>query len=88
MKKFIFDEIIYKKGPLSVILMPEMIQPSEYFFWWIVVVKVIETAKIIEVVSVTEAAKGQLISKQNCQTVTSSKKRTKDFCPGSLLLQG
>ena len=33
-------------------------------------------------------AKGQLISKQNCQAVTSSKKRTKDFCPGSLLLQG
>ena len=32
--------------------------------------------------------KGQLISKQNCQAVTSSKKRTKDFCPGSLLLQG
>ena len=32
--------------------------------------------------------KDQLISKQNCQAGTSSKKRTKDFCPGSLLLQG
>ena len=32
--------------------------------------------------------KGQLISKQNCGAVTSSKKRTKEFCPGRLLLQG
>ena len=31
--------------------------------------------------------KGQLISKKNCRAVTSSKKRTMDFCPGSLLLQ-
>ena len=33
-------------------------------------------------------AKGQLISKQNCRAITSPKKQTQDFCPGSLLLQG
>ena len=33
-------------------------------------------------------SKGQLISKQNCWAVTSSKNRTKDFCPGSLIPQG
>ena len=33
-------------------------------------------------------SKGQLISKQDCQATTSPKKRTLDFCPGSLLLQG
>ena len=32
--------------------------------------------------------KGQLISKQNCRGITSPKKRTQDFCPGRLLLQG
>ena len=36
----------------------------------------------------TDISKGQLISKQNCRAVTSSKKRTMDFCLGSLLLQG
>ena len=37
---------------------------------------------------VTIPTKGQLISKQNCPAITSPKKQTQDFCPGSLLLQG
>ena len=36
----------------------------------------------------TNITKGQLISKQNCRAITSPKKQTQDFCPGSLLLQG
>ena len=39
-------------------------------------------------ISLVVGPKGQLISKQNCRAVTSSKKQTKDFCPGRLILQG
>ena len=36
----------------------------------------------------TATTTGQLISKQDSQAITSPKKRTLDFCPGALLLQG
>ena len=50
--------------------------------------KNINVQNYLFVMNFNSILKGQLISKANCQARTSSKKRTKDFCPGSLLLQG
>ena len=55
-KIWIFDDTFYKKGPVLVILVPGMIQPSGLvFFWWNEAVKVIEATEVIEAVEVIEA---------------------------------
>ena len=55
-KIWIFDDPISKKGPILVILVPGMIQPSgSVIFWWNETVEVNEATEVDEAVEVIEA---------------------------------
>ena len=55
-KNWNFDDLFHKNGPVLVILVPRIIEPSGLIFWWNEAVEVIEAAEVVEAVEVTEAA--------------------------------